>query len=57
MTFIYVFDNETKELLLESGFKLFQSDDLNKVFVFLNDPEIELPGFVTEYVITDSLTL
>ena len=39
MKFIYAFDNETKEKLLDKGYKLMTTQILNdkKVFVFLNN--------------------
>lgn len=39
MKFIYVYDNETKEKLLDEGYKLMTTQILNdkKVFVFLNN--------------------
>lgn len=39
LKFIYVYDNETKEKLLDKGYKLMTTQILNdkKVFVFLNN--------------------
>lgn len=39
MKFIYAYDNETKEKLLDNGYKLMTTQILNdkKVFVFLNN--------------------
>ena len=39
MKFIYAYDNETKEKLLDKGYKLMTTQILNdkKVFVFLNN--------------------
>lgn len=39
MKFIYVYDNETKEKLMNNGYKLMTTQILNdkKVFVFLNN--------------------
>ena len=39
MKFIYAYDNETKEKLLDEGYKLMTTQILNdkKVFVFLNN--------------------
>lgn len=37
MKFIYVFDKEAKERMLEMGYKLMQSNEDKKTYVFLND--------------------
>lgn len=38
--FIYVFDEQSRDQLLKDGFRLIQSDEKKRVYVFLNSPEI-----------------
>ena len=54
--FIYVFDADAKNKLLEMQFMMLKSDDKNNVYIFVNDDN---KNFVVEdipYVISDTLT-
>lgn len=55
--FIYVFSNEDRDTLVGMGYRLFQGDDLQKVYVFLQDDRIDIAGADIPYVISDTLTI
>lgn len=56
--FIYVFNEEAKEILLKSGYKLLKSDELAGTFVFVS-PDKDAMKFALEnvsYISSDILS-
>jgi len=55
--FIYVFSTEDRDALKALGYRLFQSDDIQKIYVFLQDEELDIASADIPYVLSDTLTL
>lgn len=56
-TFLYVFDKEARDALAKMGFQLFQSDDRQEVYVFLNRLDLDADAAGVRFVETNLLTL
>lgn len=54
--FIYVFDQEARDWLLEMNYELFKSDDANRVYVFLNREHQDFEQMNISYILSDTLT-
>lgn len=54
--FIYVFDADAKNKLLEMQFMMLKSDDKNNVYIFVNDDNENFVVDDIPYVISDTLT-
>lgn len=54
--FIYVFDADAKNKLLEMQFVMLKSDDKNNVYIFVNDDNKNFVVDDIPYVISDTLT-
>lgn len=54
--FIYVFDADAKNKLLEMQFMMLKSDDKNNVYIFVNDDKENFVVDDIPYVISDTLT-
>ena len=54
--FIYVFDADAKNKLLEMQFMVLKSDDKNNVYIFVNDDNKNFVVDDIPYVISDTLT-
>lgn len=54
--FIYVFDADAKNKLLEMQFMMLKSDDKNNVYIFVNDDNKNFVVDDIPYVISDTLT-
>lgn len=62
--FVYVMSEDDRDKLIELGYKLVRSDDVNKVFVFENKPELvfecgehPLEAQKISFILSSSLTL
>lgn len=54
--FIYVFDADAKNKLLEMQFMMLKSDAKNNVYIFVNDDNENFTVDDIHYVISDTLT-
>ena len=54
--FIYVFDNESRDLLMSKGYSMVKQDIVKNIYVFINKPEFNLSFEKTKYVMSDVLT-
>ena len=54
--FIYVFDKETADALVEQGVTLIKSDDEKKIYVFENTAEMTFSFSKKDFVFSDTLT-
>ena len=54
--FIYVFDKETSDAMVEQGLTLIKSDDDKKVYVFENKPEMTFNFSKKDFVYSNTLT-
>lgn len=54
--FLYVFDKESRDELLYSGFKLLKSDKKNDVYVFANRTDMVFDLADISFVRTNTLT-
>ena len=54
--FIYVFDNESRDLLMSKGYSMVKQDIVKNIYVFINKPEFNLSFEKTNYVMSDVLT-
>ena len=54
--FIYVFDKETADALVEQGVTLIKSDDEKKIYVFENKAEMTFSFSKKDFVFSDTLT-
>lgn len=54
--FIYVFDADAKNKLLEMQFMMLKSDDKNNVYIFVNDDNENFAVDDIPYMISDTLT-
>lgn len=54
--FIYVFDEESRDVLLANEYKLLKSDTKNNIYVFENKSETKLSFEKMDYVLSDTLT-
>lgn len=55
--FIYVFNKEAHDVLVLMGYTLLQSDYLNGIYVFLNDPAKDITRANISYILSDSISL
>lgn len=54
--FLYVFDKEVRDILLDHGFRLLKSDDKNHTYVFQRDDSLHFSLGEHMYVFSDVLT-
>lgn len=54
--FIYVFNQDAKQKMLDAGFKLMVANDDICVFTFLNDKTINMEDIDVSYIMSDRLT-
>ena len=54
--FIYVFGEESRDVLLVNEYKLLKSDTKNNIYVFENKSETKLPFEQMDYAFSDTLT-
>lgn len=54
--FIYVFDAETRDKLLASGYVLLKTDENQKIYVFENKAELNFASGDFSFVLSDTLT-
>lgn len=40
--FIYIFDSNSRDILIEAGYQLLRSDETNNIYVFVNKDPSEL---------------
>lgn len=55
--FVYVFSEKDRDMLLERGIKLVQSDEEKKFYIFVNEPAVNFALGNTSFVLSDTLTL
>ena len=56
-TFLYVFDKDARDALAKMGFQLFQSDDRQNIYVFLNSLELDANAAGVEFLESNSLIM
>lgn len=56
MKFIYVFNKDSKELLVQAGFVLLKEDEHNSVYIFSNNPSLLFALKGISYIPSDKLT-
>ena len=54
--FLYVFDKELRDILIDKGFTLLKSDDKNHTYVFQRDDSLRFSLTEHTYVFSDVLT-
>ena len=54
--FIYVFGEESRDVLLADEYKLLKSDTRNNIYVFENKSETKLSFEKMDYALSDTLT-
>lgn len=54
--FIYVFGEESRDVLLANEYKLLKSDTKNNIYVFENKFETKLSFEKMDYALSDTLT-
>lgn len=54
--FIYAFSADTAEAMLRCGLHLIKSDIANNMYVFENNPDVEIPYSKRDFVFADTLT-
>lgn len=54
--FVYVFDLEDKQALLDRGYELIKADDKNGVYVFNNDDQLKFSDLNINYVLNNTMT-
>lgn len=54
--FIYVFCEKDRDTLVDLKYKMIKSDDVNHIFIFLNENEKNFSYGNMKYVLTDILT-
>ena len=54
--FIYVFDINTKENMVNAGFKLIKSDERNAIYVFLSDDSLRFDFSNISTIRSDTIT-
>lgn len=54
--FIYVFGEESRDVLLANEYKLLKSDARNNIYVFENKSETKLSLKKMDYALSDTLT-
>lgn len=54
--FIYVFDKETKNLLLSQGFVPMKFDEKNNIYAFHNQEVVNFAFGSTTHLFTDTIT-
>lgn len=54
--FIYIFDEHTKDALLDMGFELLKRDDKSHIYVFVNENRENFSLANRDYVLSDTLT-
>lgn len=56
-TFLYVFDKDARDALAKMGFQLFQSDDRQNIYVFLNSLALDANAAGVAFIESDSLIM
>ena len=54
--FIYVFDTETRDRMLDAGYLLLKSDEPKAIFVFAATPELSFDFQGAKHLYSDELT-
>ena len=54
--FIYVFCEEDRDSLIDSGYALLKQDDANNIFIFLNREEQRFAKLKLPHMLSDTLT-
>lgn len=54
--FVYVLCDEGRKALLKLGLRMVRDDGTQKIYVFENDPHVNLDEAGVDYVISDVLT-
>lgn len=55
--FIYVFSEDVKQYLIKKGFTLLKEDPQNGIYVFKNEPDIDLYSLSSStFALSDTLT-
>ena len=55
-SFIYVFDEESRDKLLSLQYKLLKSDEQNHIFVFLNEERQDFSCNNIRFALSETLT-
>ena len=54
--FIYVFDEDARNLMLKAGFVLLRGDVKNGIYVFANDNRLQFSFNGMEHIVTNTMS-